>query len=39
MSRKAFGLAWAAKASLAQNAAKLQCLLVYKTTVFKKDSF
>jgi hypothetical protein len=38
MSRKAFGLVWAAKASLAQNATKLHCLLVYMTTVFKKDS-
>ena len=36
--RKACGLVWVAKASLAQNAAKLQYLLVYKTTVVKKDS-
>jgi hypothetical protein len=39
MSRKAFGLVWAAKASLAQNATQLQCVLVYKTTVFKKRFF
>jgi len=38
MSRKAYSLVWAAKASLAQNATKLQYLLVYKTTVVKKDS-
>jgi hypothetical protein len=38
MSRKAHGLVWVAKASLAQNAIKLQYLLVYKTTVVKKDS-
>jgi len=38
MSRKACGLVWSAKASLAQNATKLQYVLVYKTKVVKKDS-
>jgi hypothetical protein len=38
MSKKACGVVWVAKASMAQNATKQQYLLVYKTTVVKKDS-